>query len=352
MQLIRINSTAALACGAWLCGVAAAPPVPSSLPIDVRVAQHGSQSGITNTEFTAWLPPGAAFAGLTGQLSLTGNSAGFSEALLLVGTTADTPASCARRNATASPTVPAVSRLWAGILKNNAAATVGLKVDFTLPHAVRAPPGGACLITVISAGYPYLNRTTPRYATTIVRLNLATAAAAGPAVIPMGIGGEFRIPVGHGGPLGTYVGIRAARPLRLDAIAVSLSAAPVTGAPAGSAWRPVPSGAWSARADFRTLPASVCAAGHFVAQPGNGLFAVLRGATPALLTPPAASTTLTQTTLPSRGTIAAQGAGFQAFPTGLLAPGDCLIAYDSAFSTAGGMLDLEDQSTIYLRAVR
>ena len=67
MQLIRINGPRALGV-AWLHAAASAPHAAHGLAIDAWVAQHGSQSGITNTAFTAWLPPGAGFAGLSGQI--------------------------------------------------------------------------------------------------------------------------------------------------------------------------------------------------------------------------------------------------------------------------------------------
>jgi hypothetical protein len=254
-----------------------------------------------------------------------------------------------------------VARLWDGILKNNGTGTVVLTVDFTLPHAVKVPRRGACLTTLISAGYPYLDRGTARYTTTSVALGVAAVKTPSPApiVIAVGIGGEFRIPLGGALPLSTYVGIRAERALALDAIAVSVSAAPVVGAPANSGWAPIPWGAWQASADFAYMNAAVCAAGHFSAQPGNSVLSVLRDATPAALAPPTGAVALSQTSLPGHGADAVQRGAFQIFPgtrpgsfTGTLAPGDCLIAYDSAVSTIGrgtGMLNVENQSTLYLR---
>jgi hypothetical protein len=86
--------------------------------------------------------------------------------------------------------------------------------------------------------------------------------------------------------------------------------------------------------------------------------AVLREPSPAPRILPKGSVTLSHMTLPASGAIAVQSVGFQAFPgprpspfTGTLAQGDCLIVYDSAVSKdrGPGVLDLEDQSTIYLR---
>jgi hypothetical protein len=371
MQIIRINRAPcwrgalllllAALCAWMACEQAGAQNDSRSLHIDARVGQHGSQSGITNTLFSTWLPPGAAFGGLEGQISLSGTGSGFSEALVLLGTTQDGPSGCRRRDRTTADAVPALSRLWAAILKNNGAATVTLPVSFSLPHPVPAPAQGACMITVISAGYPYLDRATARYTTTIAQLNVAAAPSGAPVatVLPVGLGGEFRIPSGSA-PLATLVGIRAARTLLLDAISESLSAAPVAGAPAGSPWLPVPPGAWAVSAVLVYVPAPICASRHFAAQPGNRVLAMLREVAPLPRKPPEGSVTLTHMTLPSPGTTAAQSVGFQIFPdarassfTGALAQGDCLILYDSAGSKGSGqgILDVENQSTIYLRPV-
>ena len=87
---------------------------------------------------------------------------------------------------------------------------------------------------------------------------------------------------------------------------------------------------------------------------------MLREPAPAPRAPPAGSVTLMHTALPESGATPAQSVGFQVFPdnrpslfSGTLAPGDCLIIYDSAVSKDGGrgVLNVEDQSTIYLRQV-
>lgn len=371
MQIIRINlrphhrgAAIRLAClgAALACGGAGARPVGGRLQIDARVRQHGSQSGITNTLFSTWLPAGTAFGGLEGQLSLAGTGPGFNEALVLLGTTQDRQPDCHLRDETTTREVPALSRLWAAILKNNGTGTVTLPVSFSLPHPVPVPAQGVCLVTVISAGYPYLDRATARYATTNAQLDVTAAPSPAPVavVLPVGVGGEFRIPLGGSAPLATLVGIRAARTLALDAISVSLSAAPVVGAPADSPWVPAPAGGWAVSADLVYVPAPICTPGRFSAQQGNRVLAVLREPAPAPRTPPEGSVTLTHMTLPGSGATSAQSVAFQVFPgtrpslfNGTLAQGDCLIVYDSAVSQGGGrgVLNVEDQSTIYLRLV-
>ena len=211
------------------------------------------------------------------------------------------------------------------------------------------------MITVISAGYAYLDRATARYTTIIAQLNVAAVPSRPPVatVLPVGLGGEFRIPSGSA-PLATLVGIRTARTFVLDAISVSLSAAPVAGAPAGSPWLPTPPGAWAVGADIVYVPAPICASGHFAMRQGNRDLAMLHEPAPAPRTPPEGSVTLTHMTLPGTGTIATQSVGFQIFRGAAarkLAPGDCLILYDFAGSKGGGrgVLDVENQSTVYLR---
>ena len=209
-------------CAALACGGARAQHEGGRLHIDARVSQHGSQSGITNTLFSTWLPSGTAFGGLEGEFSLSGTGSGFNEALLLLGTTQDTQPGCGQRDQTTANGVPALSRLWAAILKSNGTGTVTLPVGFSLPHAVAEPAGGVCLATVISAGYPYLARATARYATTNAQLDVTAVPSRTPAavVLPVGVGGEFLIPIGGSAPLATLVGIRAARTLALDAISI------------------------------------------------------------------------------------------------------------------------------------
>ena len=140
MQIIRINLTslprgALILLLAGLCarmagGQAGAQHEGGRLHIDARVSQSGGQSGITNTLFSTWLPQGTAFGGLAGQLSFSGTGAGFSEALVLLGTAPDSPSGCRQRDRTTADALPALSRLWAAILKTNGTATVTLPREF------------------------------------------------------------------------------------------------------------------------------------------------------------------------------------------------------------------------------
>ncbi len=337
-----------------------AMPGVNTVPLLAHVAQSPGQAGIRNTRFTAWLPPGQGFAALSGQVSLQGNAGGFSEALLLLGTTADGQAACLAQNGQVSSGLPALSRLWAGILKNVGAGTVSIPVSLALPYPVKLPPAGACAMLAIGAGYAYLNGSLPQLTSTDARLVLATvpAKAPAPAVIPLGVGGEFRFPVGTAAPLSVYVGLQASRPIYVDAIAGAFSAAPVVGAPPSSGWLPVPGGTWSVGTDFYVLSAAACAAAHLRAQPSNGIFAILRNGTPAARPVPTGARLVMRLGADSAGGFPVQRSLFQVLTSPvadtalLLNPGDCLLGWEATAPEAGGtpgFLDVEDQSTVYLR---
>jgi hypothetical protein len=333
----------------------------AGLPLAGEVAQSGAQSGIGTTLFSAWLPAGLSFGGLSGTVSFSGNDPTFSEALVLLGTTGDGAAACAQRNNTAIAGFPALRLLWATILKSNDTTRVTVLPQFALPFAVAMPPQGACLMAVVSAGYPFLTATVSRYTDTSFALNILTPPATpdAQAVVPLGIGGEFRFnPVQMAG--GTvYVGFRAEKPLVVDAIAPSVSAAPVLGAPRATGNLPLPSGGWAAGAPFYFLSARICAASHLKMAPSTGTLSVLRNGTPALVPLPGGAQTVLTPWLLSTGTHAAQGVGFVAFPArrgwdGNMAAGDCLVSYPQVRPYNGGVpgvVDIEAQSTVYFRVL-
>ncbi|HTZ70346.1 MAG TPA: hypothetical protein VMB71_06825 [Acetobacteraceae bacterium] len=332
-----------------------------SIPLQGRVAQHGSQSGITNTVFSAWVQPGLGLAGLSGRIGFIGNDARFSEALVALGTIGGTAAGCAAWNGVSTANPPSVARFWSGILKNNSNTQVDLPANFALPNAVVAASAatGTCVLAELSAGYVFLDPAAARYTTTALDLRLAAVPAPMPAVgvVPFGLGGEFRFHAGTP-PLGTYVGLRAARPLALDGLAITLSAAPAVGAPASSGWLPAPAGAWSVQTDFVFLPAGACTAGNFMSHPANGLFAVLHSPAPAPMGLPGGAVILARTPMSSFAAQPIQRSTFRAFMPGALpsnfpgtlAPGDCLLAYQFVSGTPG-YLDVENQTTAYLRPV-
>ena len=324
----------------------AAPACAQAADISLTVAQTGADSGITNRLFTTWLPAGQAFAGLSGRISLAGNAPGFSEALVLLGTTPDDRATCAHRSATILPGMPDVARLWAGILKSNDATPVSIPVAVTLPNPVPpATPSGTCLATLVSAGYPFLRRDAALYTTTTLRLSVTTAPAAPWPVQGFGMGGEFRFAPGQA----NYVGIQAARPLTVDAIAAAISAAPVSGAPAGAQWSTQVRGAWHVQTEFFHLPAPACRAAHLATQQPGPDYAILRLADPAALRRPAGAESLLAVPLDSHGLRAAQATAFGRLQVRLLA-GDCLFAFTSVPAGSGAAgLDVENQSTVYLR---
>lgn len=333
-----------------------------ALTINAALAQSGNQSGIENQVFTSWLPANTALAALTGTVILGGNDASFDEGLAEVGSAPYDQAQCSAMNGQKIAQVPPISRFWAGILKSNAAGSVSIPVNLALSFPVFGQPGGTCLMTWISAGYPYLLSTVAKYAAMQVALQaelvqVTPAASSSANVVPFGMGGEFTF-VGGAGQTSIYVGIMATKPLAVDGIAGTQSAAPVAGAPENSGWLPQPQGNWFVQTSFVYLPASVCAAQHFAAQPTNGMFAVLRNATPAALTIPDAGVQVSQMPMFSSGSQAAQRSAYTAFApgslpagfNGILAAGDCLVAYSTAAIEPGAVIDMENQSTVFLRA--
>lgn len=330
------------------------------------VAQSGARSGITNTVLTDWVPAGMGFTGLSGTVTFAGNAPGFSEALVTVGMTADDLVACLAKNGTWPTLPPGLTRLWAGILKNTqGGGTRGsVPVSFALPFgvAVAGAGDGTCLTTLVSAGYAFLDAGTARYTTTQTALitQLLPLQRGAPQVVPLGLGGEFSFTTGGAQPLTTLVGIRAARPLLVDGIAASVSASAVAGAPPWSKWLPPPSWLWTMDTQFVAMPATACASLGLSAQPSNGLFSVMRQPVPAPFSLPAGSTLEMDLALPGLGSAAIQRTAYQAFAipgqsqrsTLALATGDCLFAVHTILpgsSGQPGVIDFENQSTVYLR---
>ena len=303
--------------------------------------------------FTRWLPAGEAVSAVSGTVTLSANQPGFDEALVVVGTSPANRQDCARANAAVVSAAPDLDRLWAGILKSNDPAAVSIPVAVTLstPMAPRRG-GGACLVSLVSAGFPFLRRDVPLYATTDVKLLLQTAPAPpGPAVRTFGIGGEFRFRTGGEGAVANYVGLRAARTLVVDGVALSVSVAPAGGAPAQAGWGPNLNGTWLLSTDFVLLPRGACDAAALSGHGSNENFSVLRLGKPAEMTLPRGAETLLRVPLVSRDMVAAQVSGYHAFSPELrLQAGDCLIAFaHTQGEGASGKLDVENQSTLYFR---
>jgi hypothetical protein len=180
--------------------------------------------------------------------------------------------------------------------------------------------------------------------------------ATAPKVAAFGIGGEFRF-TGGSVPTSAYVGIRATQKLIVDGIAETQSAAPVVGANVASGWLPTPTSNWQLHTSFVYVPAAACAAANLVAQPSNGSFAVLRQGKPAAMTLPAGAVQVSTMPMFSSGAHAVQQSTYTAVQSGsnpagfngTLAVGDCLIAYSTAAVEPTAKLDVENQSTIFLR---
>jgi hypothetical protein len=79
-------------------------------------------------------------------------------------------------------------------------------------------------------------------------------------------------------------------------------------------------------------------------------------ATPSRLAAPRGAIPVLQMPMMSTATLATQRATYHAVPPtapgGTLAPGDCLVVYETVYPgafTNSGVLDVENQSTVYLR---
>ncbi len=329
-------------------------PAPSDIQLSARVAQSGAFAGVRNTLNTVWLPAGQAVAGLDGRVVLSSNGPGFSEALVQFGTTLDAQAGCRARDGSVTPDIPPNRRIWAGILKNNGEGSVQQPVHLALQHALPwSNDRGACLLTIVSAGYPFLSASRPLYTTTDVSLTarLTALAAHGTPRLALGIGGEFKLPAGSAPAWGTYVGLRADVPLTLDGIAMTLSAAPVLGAPAQAGWGPPPDGPWGVSTDFVLVPAGACQAAGLRVQPSQGRFSILRSMTAAPVPAFPAASILLHGVLAGRFFAPEQAWTYQPMRPLTLARGDCLLAVQAnvpARRTGPASLDVENQSTVYL----
>ncbi len=227
-------------------------------------------------------------------------------------------------------------------------------VRVRLPHALPwSNDRGACLLTIISAGYPFLSRTQPLYTTTDVALAAElTALPARPVPrLALGMGGEFKLQVGDAPPLGTYVGLRADTPLWLDGIATTLSASAVADAPPQARWGPPPAGPWIISTDFVLLHATACRQAAFKAQRSDGRFAILRSFAPARTALSSGTSVVVHAVLSGQSGAPAQSWAFHPVQSVKLAPGDCLLAVQAnvpAHGTPPASVDVENQSTVYL----
>jgi hypothetical protein len=327
----------------------------ATLPASASIQQSGTQSGVTNTVFTNWLPPGVGFAGLSGTVALSGNDVSFSEALVAVGITSDSEAACLQRNGVTGGNLPPMRQLWAGILKLNGAGPVSEPVNIALPFAIGAGPG-ACVATAISAGYINLGPVHAEYTQTVANLAVTVMpplVGAG-APLTVAIGGETRFPPSHTA-LTVYEGFRAVRALHVAGFAATVSAAAVTGAKPGSIWLPPPLAGWGLNSTLMYIPAAACDAAGFTFQASNGTYQNVRMNTPAALQTPSGAVIATQMPIMGNGTQAMQRWAYFAFLPGAafdgrMAQGDCLVGYETVFPVSSyptGVLDVEAQSTAY-----
>jgi hypothetical protein len=331
------------------------------LPFTSQVAQAGARSGITNTIVTKWVSPGLSLRGLTGSITFTGNNPSFSEALVTIGSTADTQLACKLENGTSPSSPPNISRIAAFILKANDTNPDTIPVNIALPYAL--PPEGAagsCLMAWISAGYAYLNAQSAKYASTLVNLAavLSPTAARAPVTFAEGLGNEFRFASASEPSLYTLVALKMQRRTQLDAIAVSVSVAGVAGAPQNSGWVPNPIGSWTATTSFYAYPAAECDALGLSFANANALYAVGLNKTPTNTVIPPAAALLFSAPVYGNGAIATQQTFFQTFADPAqpgtsrieLGANDCLVALHNVAAPGDslyGNLDFENQSTGY-----
>ncbi len=352
-------------------------PVPLSIPTPVspsgggtykslsgEVAQSGSQSGITNTIFTAWVSTNSQLSGLSGTVSTSGNDASFSEALIVVGAISGSESACFQANNTSPSPLPAMSRFAAVIEKNVSTSRVTLPIDFALTYGMPMLGGasGTCLATLVSAGYPYLSPQTAKYTDTkyAFQVSLTPVAVGTPTTFPIGIGSEFKFSSNVSSTAYTAVALKMTALTQVDSIAQSASVAAVLGAPAGSGWNPAPTGNWTATTSFYKFPSADCQALGLSFGSPNSHYAVAVNKTPTEYTIPTDATLLAVLPLSGYDGNAIQQNAFTSFEstsqigksTVSLAANDCLVALHNIASPSGslnGNLDLENQSTAYFR---
>jgi len=331
------------------------------LPLTAQLAQAGRRSGITNSLVTKWIPPGLGIRGLSGSITFFGNNPSFSEALVTIGTTADTQLACKLENATSPLSPPSISRIAAFTLKANDTNPDTIPANIALPYAL--PPAGAsgtCLIAWISAGYAYLNAQSAKYSTTLVNIAavLSPVGANGPITFAGGIGNEFRFASASEPSLTTVVALKMQRPTQLDAIAVSASAAGVAGAPQTSGWQPNPIGSWTATTSFYAYPEAACEALRLSFTNAGAFYAVGLSKTPTNTVIPPGAAPLFSVPLFGNGPLATQQTVFQTFPDPAqpgtsritLGANECLVALHNVSAPGDslyGNLDFENQSTAY-----
>jgi len=333
----------------------------SYLPINAQVVQTGSQSGITGTVFTQWIPAGMSLDGLSGSITLRGNYPAFNEALVTVGTTTDNQLVCKEANRAPSPHLAAISRLAGFTMKGNDTNADTVPVSVALPYAMpSAGPAGTCLVTSITAGYLYLDPWSAKYTTTMANLAavLSPTSATAPARFAEGIGGEFLFESGSEPSKYSIVALKMLGTTQLDAIAGSISVAGIVGAPAKSAWQPAPMGNWTANTSFYAYSASDCET--LGLKFGNPTLYYIVGSnnTPTNYVIPPDATLLMNVPLYGNGAAASQQTVFQTFPDAaqlgssrvILSEGECLVALHNVTAPGNnlyGNLDFEDQSTAY-----
>jgi hypothetical protein len=331
-----------------------------------NVTQTGAVSGTTNGLYTNWISGNYVFMGMTGSVSFVGNDASFSQALVTVGYTNDNQASCLKKNATAPASAPPFHRLAGVIMKSTDATGDVLPVSITLPYGVPlSGPTGTCLVLWINAGYPFLSPYAAKYANTNSRLAVMVAPPQphAPIAIAEGFANEYRFPSGTSDSQYTLMSMRLNAQMQVDAIAGSLSAGGVSGAPGNSGFLPTPSGNWTATTSFLAFNAADCAALGLSYGPGNAYFAVAHGNTPDFVNMPSDARLLLTVPLHGLAAIPTEQSFFQTFsnpdsPSNApltLQPGECLVAVHNVASPTGslsGVLDFENQSTVYFHVLK
>jgi hypothetical protein len=254
-----------------------------------------------------------------------------------------------------------MSRIAAFILKANDTNPDTIPVNIALPYALPpAGPAGTCLVAWISAGYAYLNAQSAKYTNTLANIAavLSPIAVDAPVTFALGIGNEFRFASASEPSLTTVVALKMRRPAQLDAIAGSVSAAGVAGAPQSSGWLPNPIGSWTATTSFYAYPKADCAALGLSFANAGALYAVGVNKTPTNTVVPRGAALLFSIPLYGNGSLATQQTVFQTFEDPAqpgashiaLAADDCVVALHNVSAPGDslyGNLDFEDQSTAY-----
>jgi peptidoglycan hydrolase-like protein with peptidoglycan-binding domain len=280
--------------------------------------------------FSAPLPGAVDITGMSGTLSITPGTGGFSEALFRV----IVSNRCAA-NGAGPYTDAQAGQFYSGydgqdfgnfILKTPNGGAISLPISLTFPLPI---PASGC-VTIWVDGNSYLTMTSN------LSLQYANAAPPSPAPYFIGIEDEFCFGQNWGCQLATEgSGAQTAfmsvvpitQPVQLLSLSGDVSDAPVSGSPTG---------AWTMDNDYYVYPSCAMSAGDY--GPADYYSQI-----------PANAQHLLSVPFSGNGLVSLEGAQFKSFSGVILNPGDCLVHLVRTTANAG--IDAENQMSALVQPV-